>query len=57
MDVKDILPVSMQLQADPESNIWYLYNTLTCTAYLDGHKILIVLTIKDVGSQGNLRNL
>ena len=45
MDVKDKLPVSMQLPADPESNIWYFYNTLTCTAYLDGHKILIVLTI------------
>ena len=45
LDVKDKLPVSMQLPADPESNIWYFYNTLTCTAYLDGHKILIVLTI------------
>ena len=45
LDVKDKLPVSLQLPADPESNIWYFYNTLTCTAYLDGHKILIVLTI------------
>ena len=44
LDVKDKLLVSMQLPADLESNIWYLYNTLTCTAYLDGHKILIVLT-------------
>ena len=45
LDVKDKLLASMQLPADPESNIWYFYNTLTCTAYLDGHKILIVLTI------------
>ena len=42
---KDQLPVSMQLPADPENNIWYFYNTLTCTAYLDGHKILFVLTL------------
>ena len=35
----------MQLPTYPESNTWYFYNTLTCTAYLDGHKILIVLTI------------
>ena len=31
----------MQLPADPESNIWYFYKTFTCTAYLDGDKILI----------------
>ena len=35
----------MKLPADPVNNIWYFYNTITCNAYLDGHKILIVLSI------------
>ncbi len=35
----------MKLPADPRSDIWYFYNTLSCTAYLDGHNILIVLSI------------
>ena len=45
LGVKDKRPVSMQLPAYPESNILYFHNTLTCTSYLDGHKVLIVLTM------------
>ena len=43
--IRNKLPSSMKLPADPVNNIWYFYNTITCNAYLDGHKILIVLSI------------
>ena len=39
------LPSSTKLPADPVNNIWYFYNTISCNAYLDGHKILNVLSI------------
>ena len=45
LEISDKLPTSMRLAADPILDIWYFYNTLTCTAYLDGYKILIVLSI------------
>lgn len=35
----------MKLPAGPVNDIWYFYNTLTCTAYLDRHKILIILSV------------
>ena len=45
LEIKDKLPATMRLPSDPISDIWYFYNTLTCTTYLDGDKILIVLSI------------
>lgn len=45
LEIRNKLPSSMKLPADPVTDIWYFYNTLSCTAYLDGHKILIVLSI------------
>ena len=45
LEIKDKLPAIMRLPSDPISDIWYFYNTLTCTSYLDGDKILIVLSI------------
>ena len=45
IDIRNKLPASMKLPADPVNNIWYFYNTITCNAYLDDHKILIVLSI------------
>ena len=45
LDIRNKLPSSIKLHADPVNNIWYFYNTITCYAYLDGHKILIVLSI------------
>ena len=45
LDIRNKLPASIKLPADPVNNIWYFYNTITCNAYLDGHKILIVLSI------------
>ena len=45
LDISDQLPTSMRLAADPVTDIWYFYNTLTCTAYLDGHKIIFVPSI------------
>ena len=45
LDVNKQLPASMKLAADPVTDIWYFYNTLTCTTYLAGNKILIVLTL------------
>ncbi len=35
----------MQLPADPKENIWYFYNTLTCSAYLYDNHILVVLSV------------
>ena len=45
LGIRNKLPASMKLPADPVNNIWYFYNTITCNAYLDGHKILIVISI------------
>ena len=45
LEIKNKLPATMRLPSDPISDIWYFYNTLTCTTYLDGDKILIVLSI------------
>ena len=45
LEIKDKLPATIRLPSDPITDIWYFYNTLTCTTYLDGDKILIVLSI------------
>ena len=45
LDISDKLLISMRLAADPVTEIWYFYNSLTCTAYLDWHTMLIVLSI------------
>ncbi len=45
IEISDRIPSNMQLPADPKENIWYFYNTLTCSAYLYDTHILVVLPV------------
>lgn len=45
LDIRDRIPATLMLAVDPIKDIWYYYNTLSCTTYLDGNKILIILTL------------
>lgn len=45
IDLKNKIPPHLMLAANPTSDIWHFYNTLTCTTYLEESKILVVLSI------------
>ncbi len=38
LNVKEQIPKTTKLPANPRTNIWYFYHTLNCDVYLDGNK-------------------
>lgn len=42
-EVESQLPTNLRLPADPKTDTWYFYKTLTCNTLLEGNKLIIVI--------------
>lgn len=45
LDVKSKLPPKFKFSLDPRTNLWKLYQTLTCATLMESNKLLVVISI------------
>ena len=52
MEIKTFIPVTVKLPADPQKDLWYFYKILKCATVLDGDKLLVVVTVPLLDTNG-----